>query len=99
MTITWPTDEYREPPAAAIAPPQPAVVVPGDVVASALETLNLLDEFFRLHASTATRAELRHFAGLQGWHPIQGADVLIDSIGLDVRSLTRARDDIGPDRH
>jgi hypothetical protein len=99
MTRTWPTDEYQEPPADAIAAPQPAVTVPGTVIASTLETLNLLDEFFRLHTSAATRAELRQFAGRQGWHPIQGAEVLIESIGLDARSLTRARDGIGPDQH
>jgi hypothetical protein len=61
MTTTWPTDEYQEPPADAIAPPQPAVRVPGEVIASTTETLNLLDEFFRLHASGGTRIELHQF--------------------------------------
>ena len=93
------TTEYQEPPADAIAPPQPAVTVPGEVIASTLETLNLLDEFFRLHASSGTRAELHQFARLQGWDPIQGAHHLIDSIGLDAHLLTRARDGIGPDQH
>jgi hypothetical protein len=99
MTRTWPTDEYQEPPADAISPPQPAVIVPGAVIASTLQTLNLLDEFFRLHASTAARAELRQFAGRQGRDPIQGAEVLIESIGLDAHGLTRARDGIGLDQH
>ena len=97
MTTTWPTDEYQEPPAAAIAP-RPAVVVPGDIMNSTLQTLNLLDEFFRLHASTATHAELQHFAGLQGWHPVQGANALIDRIGLNAASLTQAREDSTPDQ-
>jgi hypothetical protein len=99
MTRTWPTDEYQEPPADAIAPPQPAVIVPGEVIASTLQTLTLLDEFFRLHASTAARAELRQFAARQGWDPIQGAEVLIDTIGLDAHDLTRARDSIEHDHH
>jgi hypothetical protein len=99
MTTTRPTDEYQEPPADAIAPPQPAAILPGAVIASTLETLNLLDEFFRLHASATSLAELRHFAGLQGWDPIQGAAVLIDSIGLDAARLTQARHSDGLDQH
>jgi hypothetical protein len=99
MTRTWPTDEYQEPPADAIAPLPPAVTVPGEVIASTLQTLNLLDEFFRLHASGGTRAELHQFARLQGWDPIQGANHLIDSIGLYAARLAHARDGIGPDQH
>ena len=97
MTTTLPADEYQDPAADAIAPPRPAVLIPGDALASTLATLNLLDEFLRLHASTATRAELQHFAGRQGWHPVQGAAVLIDRIGLDVHRLTQARDDSRPE--
>ena len=97
MTRTWPTDEYQQPPADAIAPP--AVIVPGEVIASTLQTLNLLDEFFRLHASATSLAELRHFAGLQGWNPTQGAAVLIDTIGLDAARLAQARDSDGLDQH
>jgi hypothetical protein len=99
MTTTWPTDEYQEPPADATAQPQPAVTVPGEVIASTLQTLNLLAEFFRLHASGGTRAELHQFARLQGWDPIQGANHLVDSIGLDAARLTQARDGNGPDQH
>lgn len=99
MTRTWPTDEYQQPPADAIAPPQPAVTVPGEVITSTLETLNLLDEFFRLHASGGTRVELHQFARLQGWNPIEGANHIIDSIGLDAARLTHARDDNEPDQH
>src|SRR6185437_13785306 len=95
MTRTRPTAQYQEPPTDAIAPPQPAVIVPGAVLTSTLQTLNLLDEYFRLHASAASLAELRHFAGLQGWDPIQGAAVLIDSIGLNAARLTQARDNDG----
>jgi hypothetical protein len=58
------------------------------VMASTLDTLNLLDQFFRLHASTATRAELRQLAGLQGWDPIQGAEILLEGIGLKTAPLT-----------
>jgi hypothetical protein len=89
MTVA---DEYQEPPDDAIARPLPPVAVPAAIIANTLETLNLLDEFFRLHASTAVRAELRQFAGLQGWHPIHGAEVLIEAIGLDARGLARALD-------
>jgi hypothetical protein len=99
MTTTWPADEYQQPPADAIAPSQPPVTVPAAVIASTLETLDLLDQFFRLHASATTHAELRHFAGLQGWDPTQGADVLVDTIGLDAHLLAQARDGIGPDEH
>ena len=93
------TTEYQERPADAFPQPLPAVTVPAKVVASTLETLNLLDEFFRLHASGSTRAELHQFAKLQGWDPIQGANHLVDSVGLDAHLLTRARDGIGPDQH
>jgi hypothetical protein len=55
---------------------------------------NLLDEFFRLHASPAIRAELRACAELQGWHAAQGAAVLIDTIGLDAHRLARAPDEV-----
>jgi hypothetical protein len=89
---TPPTEEYPEPPDDAFPPPQPPVVVPAAVITSTLRTLNLLDEFFRRHASTAARAELRAFAEHQGWDPIQGAEVLIEGIGLDALSLDWARD-------
>jgi hypothetical protein len=98
VTTTRPTDEYQEPPADAISPPQPAVTVPGAVVASTLATLDLLDQFFRLHASAATHAELHQFARLQGWDPIQGASHLVDSIGLDASRLIQARDGNRPDQ-
>ena len=91
-TVMTPTDEYQEPPDDAIARPLPPVTVPEAIIARTLETLNLLDEFFRLHSTAAVRAELRHFAGLQGWDPIQGAELLIEGIGLDARGLTRARE-------
>jgi hypothetical protein len=56
MPGTWPTNEYQEPPDDAFPPEEPPVAVPAAALASTVETLNLLDEFFRLHASTATRA-------------------------------------------
>jgi len=99
MPRPWSVDEYQEPPDDALPPPQPPVIVPATVIASTLETLNLLDEYFRRHANTATRAELRQFAGLQGWNPVQSAEVLIEGIGLNARSLTRARDNIGTNQH
>jgi hypothetical protein len=95
----WPTDEYQEPPDDAISQPQPATTVPAAVISSTLETLNLLDQYFRLHASTATRAELREFAAMQGWDPIQGAEVLIEGIGLNAYSLARACDATDADQH
>ncbi len=92
MPAPWPDDEYQQPPDDAFPPQQPPIPVPPEVVASTLQTLNLLDEYFRLHASTATRAELRAFARRQGWDPVQGAEVIIEGIGLDALALTRARD-------
>jgi hypothetical protein len=71
------------------------VIVPATVIASTLETPNLLDEYFRRRASTTTRDELRAFAGLQRWDPVQGAEILIEGIGLDARSLIRALATIG----
>jgi hypothetical protein len=73
------------------------VTVPSAVVESTVDTLNLLDEFFRRYASGATRAELRGFAAARGWDPVQGTEVLIEGIGLDALSLTWARD--AADRH
>lgn len=92
MPGPWPTDEYQEPPDDAFPPEEPPVAVPAAVVASTMQTLNLLDGFFRRHASTATRTELRVFAGRQGWDPIHGAEVLIEGIGLNALSLDWARD-------
>jgi hypothetical protein len=91
MPGPWPT-EYQEPPDDAFPAPEPPVAVPATAISSTLQTLNLLDEFFRRHASTATRTELRAFAALQGWDPVQGAETLIEGIGLDALSLTWARD-------
>ena len=65
MPGPWPTDEYQEPPDDAFPAPEPPVAVPAAVIASTLQTLNLFDDFFRRHASTATRTELRAFAALQ----------------------------------
>jgi hypothetical protein len=58
--------------------------------------MNLLDEFFRDHASPTARAELAAFAALHGWDPDQGAQLIIEAIGLHADSLTRARDATDP---
>jgi len=92
MSSSWPVDEYPQPPDDAFPPPQPPVTVPAALIASTLETLNLLDEFLRRHASAATRAELQAFAALHGWDPVQGAQTIIEGIGLDALSLTWAQD-------
>jgi hypothetical protein len=92
MPAHRPTDEYQQPPDDTFPHQQAPIIVPAEVVASTLQTLNLLDEYFRLHAGTAARADLRTFAGRQGWEPTQGAQVLIESIGLHALALTRARD-------
>jgi hypothetical protein len=97
MSGPWPTDEYQEPPDDAFPAPEPPVAVPAAVIASTLQTLNLLDDFFRRHASTATRTELRAFAALQGWDPVQGAEILIEGLGLDALRLHWARDATRPD--
>jgi hypothetical protein len=99
MPKSWPIDEYQEPPDDAFPPPQPPVTVPAAVVASTLQTLNLLDEFFRGHASAATRTELQAFAALHGWDPVQGAETLIEGIGLDALSLVWAQDATGTNQH
>ena len=92
MPAHQPTAEYQQPPDDT-SPPQPAPIpVTADILASTLHTLNLLDEYFRLHASTSARAELRAFAALHGWHPVHGAEVLTESIGLNALALTHARD-------
>ena len=91
MPTPAPIDEYREPPDDAFPPPQPPVTVPAAVVNSTLATLNLLDEFLRRHASAATRAELQAFAALHGWDPVQGAQTIIEGIGLDALSLVWAQ--------
>jgi hypothetical protein len=90
--VTPPTDECPEPPDDAIAMEEPPVAVPARVVASTIQTLNQLDEYFRHHASAATRAEVRVFAARQGWDPIQGAEVLLEGIGLNALSLGWAQD-------
>jgi hypothetical protein len=98
MPGPWPTDEYQEPPEDAFPAPEPPVAVPAAVIASTLRTLNLFDEFFRRHATTATRTELRAFAALQGHRdPVQGAQTLIEGLGLDALRLTWARDATHPD--
>jgi hypothetical protein len=89
---TPPTDEYPEPPDDAFGQQEPPVTVPATVVASTIQTLNLLVEYFRHHASTATHAELRAFAAHKGWDPIQGAEVLLEGIGLNALSLGWAHD-------
>jgi hypothetical protein len=99
MPKPWPIDEYQEPPDDAFPPPQPPVAVPAAVVASTLATLNLLDEFLRRHASQATRAELQAFAALHGWDPIQGAETIIEGIGLDALSLVWAQNATETDQH
>lgn len=91
MTKPWPIEEYQEPPADTFAPEQPPVPVPAAVVGSVLGTLNLLDEFFRDHASLAARVELATFAALHGWDPNQGAQLIVEAIGLHADNLTRAR--------
>jgi hypothetical protein len=96
MPGPWPTDEYQEPPDGFPAP-EPPVAVPAAVITSTLQTLNLFDEFFRCHASTATRTELRAFAAPHGWDPAQGAATLIEGLGLDALGLTWARDATRPD--
>lgn len=99
MPKPWPTDEYQEPPDDAFPPPQPSVSVAAAVVASTLRTLNLLDEFFRRHTGAATHAELQAFAALHGWDPLQGAETLIEGIGLDALSLVWAQDATGTHQH
>jgi hypothetical protein len=91
----WPVDEYPEPPDDA----QPPVTVPAAVVASTLTKLNLLDEFLRRHASAATRTELQAFTALHGWDPAQGAETLIEGIGLDALSLVWAQDATRTNQH
>jgi hypothetical protein len=96
LTKPWPIEEYQEPPDDTSAPEQPPVLVPAAVVGSVLETLNLLDEFFRDHASPTAQAELTAYAALHGWNPQQGAQLIIESVGLHTANLTRARNTTEP---
>jgi hypothetical protein len=72
----WPIEEHQEPPDDTFPPEQPPVLVPAALVSSVLETLSLLDEFFRDHTSSTARAELAAFAALHGWVPGQGAQLV-----------------------
>lgn len=92
MIKPWPAEKYQEPPDDTFQPEPPPILVPAAAISSVLETLNLLDEFFRHYASPTTRTELHAFAALRGWDPTQGAQLIIEGIGFDALSLTRARD-------
>lgn len=71
----------------------PVVISAGNARA-AIATLNLLHQFFRHHASTAVHAELATFCALQGWHPVCGAQALLDDLGWHTLPLQRALDTI-----
>lgn len=90
MIKPWPIEEYQEPPDDTLPPEQPPVLVPAAAVSSVLETLNLLDEFLRDHASPTARTELAAFAALHGWDPDHGAQLIIERIGFHAHNLTRA---------
>lgn len=77
--------------------PGPLVPVSADTVYGAIEVLLRFDEFFRRHRSGhhdghggTVHAQLRSFCAGLGWHPVSGADVLLDQLGLYAWSLQRA---------
>lgn len=82
--------------------PGPLVPVSADTVYGAIEVLLRFDEFFRRHrgehrgdphgehSGGTVHAQLRAFCDGLGWHPVSGADVLLDQLGLYAWSLQRA---------
>jgi hypothetical protein len=88
MPRSRPVDGYQEPPDDALLTPQPPLTVPAAVIASTIETLSLLDEFFRRHASSTTRAELHAFTATKGWHPVQGAEVPLSRASASMLSAS-----------
>ncbi|WP_117210902.1 hypothetical protein [Allorhizocola rhizosphaerae] len=74
--------------------PGPLVPVSADTVYGAIEVLLRFDEFFRRHRgdhrSGTVHAQLRAFCAGLGWHPVSGADVLLDQLGLYAWSLQHA---------
>jgi hypothetical protein len=60
--------------------PDAVVGVPREDIVD--ETLQLCDEFFRCHASTAVHSELRAFLAARGHHPTAGLGAFLDTLSL-----------------
>jgi len=68
------------------------VSLPISAVRHTVTTLALLDEFFRRHASSTVHHELRAFCTGKGWHPVAGAQSILDDLGFGILPLQRALD-------
>lgn len=66
------------------------IAIPASAARATIATLNLLHDFFGHHASAAVHAELRAFCAQQGWHPVCGAQALLDDIGWHTLPLQHA---------
>src|ERR1700755_1832359 len=83
-------------------PTEPAFAAPGDTVneletpvmlpaaaaRATIVTLQRFEEFFRGHASPAVHAELRAYCATLCWHPVCGAQALLDDLGLTALPLS-----------
>lgn len=69
--------------------PDPLVHLRADTVRGTIEVLLPLEQFLR-HGDHPVHAQLRAFCARQGWHPLCGADALLDQLGLYAWSLQRA---------
>jgi hypothetical protein len=83
------TEHALDPPEDAIGDghPGPLVTLPADAARATIDTLLRFEEFFRRHASAGTHAELRAFCAGLGWHPVCGAETLLDLLGLHTLPL------------
>jgi hypothetical protein len=72
--------------------PGQLVALPADAARATIDTLLRFEEFFRRRASDAVHAELRAFCAELGWHPVCGADALLDLLGLHTLPLRWALD-------
>jgi hypothetical protein len=85
--------EYREPPDDALQAARPPVIVSAALIDSTIETLNLLDEFFRRHASSTTRAESapssQHKAGIRSKAPKSSSTASASTPAASLAPATR----------
>jgi len=88
--MTPATGHTFDPPTDAIGAggrPAPPVHLPADAARATIDTLRRFEQFFRRHASDAVHAELRAFCAGLGWHPVCGAEALLDQLGLHTLPL------------
>jgi len=69
--------------------PDRLVHVNADTVRGTTEVLLLVEQFLR-HSDHPVHTQLRAFCARLGWHPVCGADALLDQLGLYAWSWQRA---------